>query len=124
MNSIHIYGRLARDPELKQYRNARGESGSLCNFSVAVNRPFGEEADFFNCTVFGKRAEVIDKFFTKGSRIALSGSMQCEKKDDKYYWKLIVSDFDFVESKSDSPGGVRSESKPDSFEEIDEDVPF
>ena len=38
MNSINIFGRLVRDPELKAYTNAKGETSSLCNFSVAVNR--------------------------------------------------------------------------------------
>lgn len=125
MNSISIYGRLARDPSLKNYTNKDGDSGSLCNFTVAVNRPFGEEADFFNCTIFGKRAEVIDKFFHKGSRIAINGSMQCEKKDDKYYWKLIARDFDFVDSKSENQGNQAETAAPaDSFETIDDDVPF
>lgn len=80
MNSINIYGRLVRDPELKAYTNSKGESNTMCNFTVAVNRRFGDDADFFNCTIFGKRAEVIDKFFRKASRIAVSGEMQCNKK--------------------------------------------
>lgn len=47
MNSINIYGRLVRDPELKAYTNSKGESNTMCNFTVAVNRRFGDDADFF-----------------------------------------------------------------------------
>ena len=121
MNVINIYGRLTRDPELKTYTNQKGEAGSLCRFSVAVNRRFGEEADFFSCTVFGKRAEVINKFFAKGSRIAITGSMQCDKVDDKYFWNLMVDNFDFVDSKDEKPA---RENIPETFEEIEDDVPF
>lgn len=122
MNSINIFGKLVRDPELKTYTNAKGETNSLCNFSVAVNRKFGEEADFFNCTVFGKRAEVINKFFVKGSRIAVHGEMQCSKSNDKYFWSLIVDDFTFVDTKNESK--TPAASPKDTFEAIDEDVPF
>lgn len=122
MNSINIYGRLVRDPELKAYTNSKGESNTMCNFTVAVNRRFGDDADFFNCTIFGKRVEVIDKFFRKASRIAVSGEMQCNKKDDKYYWNLLVSNFDFVDTKNDSINNQNP--LPESFEEIEEDVPF
>lgn len=122
MNSINIFGRLVRDPELKTYTNAKGETSSLCNFSVAVNRKFGEETDFFSCTVFGKRAEVINKFFAKGSRIAVHGSMQCSKSENKYFWNLMVDDFTFVDTKNEAK--APAESPKDTFEAIDDDVPF
>lgn len=126
MNNINIYGRLARDPEVKDYTTQKGDSGKICNFTVAVNRNFGEEADFFNCRIFGKRAEVIEKYFSKGSRIVIAGEMQCqvyEKNGEKKYpWVLLVRDFNFVDSKND---GAMQNSKPaDSFEQIDEEVPF
>ena len=81
MNSINIFGRLVRDPELKAYTNAKGETSSLCNFSVAVNRKFGEETDFFNCTVFGKRAEVINKFLRKAA--GLPSMVRCSVANRK-----------------------------------------
>jgi len=123
MNSIVIHGRLTRDPELKTYTNSKGETGYLCNFTVAVNRRDPNEADFFNCTIFGKRAEVIDKWFSKGSEIVCRGSMQCDpyEGDDgkkRYPWKLMVQDFDFCGSKKDS------EDTQGSFEEVDDALPF
>ena len=80
MNSICIHGRLTRNPELKSYRNSKGADNSLCRFSVAVNRNYGDDADFFNCTVFGKRAEVIDKYFSKGSEIIIRGRINIKTK--------------------------------------------
>lgn len=131
MNRIVIHGRLTRDPDLKDYTNAKGENGKVCNFSVAVNRSFGDDADFFNCTAFGKRAEVINEFFSKGREIVVEGSMQCDPYDDKdgnkrYPWKLMMSAFDFCGSKTDSSKSAKSEpTTVAGFEEIDDDdIPF
>lgn len=97
----------------------------MVNFSVAVNRRFGDEADFFNCFAFGKPAEAIATHFHKGKEIICEGSMQMDKynKDgqDRIAWKLNVRAFYFCGKKSDSaaPG------TPSGFEAIDEkDLPF
>ena len=127
MNRITIHGFLTRDPELKTYTTARGDDGSVCNFSVAVNRNFGEDADFFTCKCFGKRGEAINKFMSKGSEILVSGEMQSRKYEDREgnkrtAWEILVGEFDFC--------GKRGESKPSNdvpagFEERDEDdLPF
>lgn len=128
MNNIVIHGRLTRDPELGEYTTSKGDKRKSCRFTVAVNRRFGEDADFFNCVVFGKLAEVIDKFFKKGSEIIVSGEMQCKPYEKegvkKYPWSLVVSQFDFCGSRKDGDKPVDS-SVPKGFEEIqDEDIPF
>lgn len=137
MNNITIHGRLTRDPELKTYTNKKNENGSLCNITVAVDRPFGEETDFFDCTCYGKLAEVIDRHFAKGREIVLSGSMQCHKyvaKDgtNRYPWVLVFDRFDFCGKKSDADSGSGSSAPaasqdniPPDFEKLeDDDIPF
>lgn len=125
-NKITIHGYLGRDPELKDYTNARGETGKLVNFPVGVSRDVGDGTDWFDVTMFGRRAEVIEKFFGKGSQIIVSGRMQSEtvEKDGvkRKYWNLIGTDFDFCDSK-DSPRGQNAE-PVDSWEQADEDNPF
>ena len=125
LNKITIHGYLGRDPELKEYKNARGETGHLCNFSVGVSR-VGEGTDWFDVTMFGRRAEVIEKFFSKGSQIIVTGRMQADvyEKDGqkRKAWKLIADDFDFCDSK-DSPRG-QSVVESDSFTAAEEDIPF
>lgn len=125
MNNIIIHGRLGRDPELKTFNGKNGET-FVCGFVVAVDRRYGEETDWFECEIFGKRAEVINKFFKKGSEIVVSGEMQCrpyEAKDGtkRYPWKLLVSDFDFC-----GGGKKNNEDVPDGFIGAvdDEDIPF
>ena len=125
LNHITIHGYLGRDPELKEYKNAQGETRSLVNFSVGVSR-VGDGTDWFDVTFFGKRAEVIDKFFGKGSQIIVSGRMQADtyEKDGqkRKAWKLIGEDFDFCDSK-DSPRGQNTV-ESDSFVAAEEDIPF
>lgn len=128
MNNIVIKGRLVRSPELK-YVTVRGDDKAVCNFDVAVDRRFGEEADFFKCQVWGKTAEFVNKFFVKGQEILLSGSMQSRKYKDKQEnnriaWELSVDQVEFCGSKKDKPDA--DSSVPEGFEELDEedDVPF
>ena len=125
LNHITIHGYLGRDPELKEYKNAQGETRPLVNFSVGVSR-IGDGTDWFDVTFFGRRAEVIEKFFDKGSQIIVSGRMQADtyEKDGqkRKSWKLIGEDFDFCDSK-DSPRGQNT-IESDSFVAAEEDIPF
>lgn len=125
MNRIYIHGRLGRDVELKSYKTKKGDTGTIAKFSVAVNRKFGDETDWFNCTAFGKQGELIANYFKKGSEIILGGSMECNKHDDKLFWNLMVTEFDFCGSKSDGGSSDGPVGVPDGFQEInDEDIPF
>lgn len=129
MNRIIIHGRLTKDPELGEY-TIKNETRKKCKFTVAVDRR-GEGTDFFNCITFGNLSEVIDKFFSKGKEIVVSGSMQCNPYDaddgkKRYPWTLIVNEFDFCGSKKDGDGGSgNSDNTPDGFEPIDDEyIPF
>ena len=127
-NHITIHGYLGRDPELKEYRNAKGETNNLVNFSVGVSRDMGDETDWFDVTFFGRRAEVIEKFFSKGSQIIVTGRMQSdtvEKDGRKHkYWKLIGSSFDFCDSKGTPRGDSNLNDLSDSFKAAEDDIPF
>lgn len=129
LNDIKIHGYLGRDPELKEYKNARGEQNKLVNFSVGVSRDMGDETDWFDVTFFGRRAEVIEKFFSKGSQIIVSGRMLSDtvKGDDgknRKYWKLIGNSFDFCDSKGTPRGDSNLNDLSDSFKAAEDDIPF
>ena len=77
MNKVILTGRFTRDPEIK-YTN---DGASIARFSIAVDRRFVKEgsdqkADFLNCIAFGKSAEFIEKYFSKGMKADLSGRIQ------------------------------------------------
>lgn len=120
MNDHKIHGRLVRDPELTR---GSDDSKDRCNFTVAVDRRYGDESDFFDCVIFGKRAGVIDKYFRKGSEIVLSGEGQIRSYEGKdgvkrKAYSIVVGDFDFCGSKKSN------QDIPDSFEKQSEDIPF
>lgn len=120
MNIHFIHGRLVRDPELTPRANSEGSD--RCNFTVATDRKYGDEADFYDCVVFGKRAGVIEKYFSKGSEIVLFGEGQQRSytaKDGtkRKSYSVVVSDFDFCGSKKKDDNG-------DSWEQLDKDNPF
>ena len=122
INNINIRGRLGRDPEVTE-KDGKNGPFKIARFSVAVDRAFGDETDWFNCEVIGKRADVIGKFFMKGQFISLVGSMESYKtKDDRIGWRVKVSDFDLPEF--GDKGETKKSAPKDSFEDIDEDVPF
>lgn len=126
INTITIKGRLGRDPEVTEKQGKNG-TFAVAKFSVAVDRAFGDEVDWFNCEVLGNRANVIDKYFSKGTVITLTGNIFSYKtKDGHKGWKIKVLDFDLPEF--GEHGGDRSEhgtsDQKDTFEDIDEDVPF
>ena len=127
MNKHIIKGRLVRDPELTPRRNSDGKD--RVNFTVAVDRRFGDETDFFDCVLFGGGAAVIDKYFSKGSEIVVMGEGQIHSYDDKNgvkrkAYSIVVSDFDFCGSKGNGSTSKQNETTPEQWKEQEEDVPF
>lgn len=140
MNKVILMGRLTRDPEI---RYSQGEnSTAIAKFSLAVERKFkrnGEaEADFFNCTAFGKTAEVVEKYLKKGTKMAVIGRLQNDNYTNKegqkvYSVQIIVEEMEFAESKKtaaegNTSGGFQQDSSGDGFmnipEGLEEELPF
>ena len=147
MNSICLMGRLTGDPELKTTQTGV----SVTSFSVAVDRAYRSkdqerQTDFINCVAWRGTAEFISRYFRKGQRIALQGSLQSRKYtandgSQRTVFEVVVDNAFFCESKGGNAGGapydsqipVISEAKPafstansGDFEDIltDEDLPF
>jgi single-strand DNA-binding protein len=75
-----ILGRLTRDPETKFLAN----DTQVTSFTVAVDaRKKDDPASFFDVTAFGKTAEIIAKYWTKGKPIVVDGEMRQERWEDK-----------------------------------------
>ena len=109
MNRISLSGRLVREPEVRYSQG--NNSMAIAKFTLAVDRKFkkdGEQnADFINCTAFGKVAEVIEKYVTKGTKIIVEGRWQTGSYKNKdgvtvYTNDCMVESIEFCESKSSS----------------------
>lgn len=101
MNKVILIGRLTKDPEL---RFTAGSGMAVSRFTVAVNRQFKkDETDFINCVAFGKTAETISQYLTKGRQIAVIGSIRTGSYDaqdgtKRYTTDVAVESFEFVGS--------------------------
>lgn len=133
MNSVALVGRLTADPEVRYTQNGQ----SIANFTIAVDRRFkkegGPDADFPRINAFGKTAEFIEKYFSKGMRIGITGRIQTGSYTDKdgrkiYTTDVVAENVEFVERKSDAQVQGSAETAQDGFqnipEDIDEELPF
>lgn len=122
MNKVIMMGRLTRDPEVRYSQNAN--SSAIANFSIAVNRRFKREgepdADFFNCTAFGKQAEFVEKYLRKGIKIVISGRLQNNDYTNKdgqqvYGVKIMIEEIEFAESKGASENAGNGNTRNGNF---------
>lgn len=104
MNKATLIGRLTKDLSLR-YIPTTGKA--VTNFTLAVPRKYDKEkADFINCVIFGKGAEILAEHTKKGDRLAIDGSIQTGSYQDndgttKYTTDIIVDNFTFLEGKKD-----------------------
>ena len=137
MNAVQLVGRFTRNPDVRYTDGGM----SIARFSLAVDRRYKKEgeqtADFINCVAFGKTAEFIEKYFSQGMKIGLTGRIQTgsytNKDNQKVYTTDVVAEqVEFVESKSQGGGqsnsGAAAPMAPDGFmnipDDIDEELPF
>lgn len=121
MNKCFIIGRLTKEVDFRQ-----GEH-PVSKFTVAVDRKYDKDkADFIPCTAFGKTAEFIQKYFTKGSKIVIEGRWQTGSYENKEGQKIYTNDciveaVEFGESKkADKP----TKDGTDDFMNIGDECPF
>ena len=153
MNSVILIGRLTRDPEIR-YTAGSQMAIAKFSIAVdrPVRAGKEREADFPRITVFGRQAENCEKYLKKGRMVAIqgriqTGSYQNKNGDTVYTTDVVANRVEFIDwgGQQGGPGRdfprndsfqerqsepeSRQESRPDdampdSFEAIDEDVPF
>jgi len=75
MNTINLMGRLVRDPEIRYTKG--DDPAAVARFSLAVRRN-QDVTDFIDCVAWAGTAEMIEKYFSKGMMMAVTGSLQIE----------------------------------------------
>ena len=135
INRVVISGNLTRDPEL---RSTAGGT-SVMGFGVAVNErrknaQTGEWEDypnFVDCTMFGKRAEALERYLRKGTKVAIEGRLHYSswESDGQKRSKLdvTVDEIEFMSRREDEGGRSYGEGRPQPQQRADlydEDIPF
>lgn len=118
MNTAILLGRLTKDIELKKTSTGL----SYCNFTLAVDRSFKDangqrQADFISCVAWRNTAEFLAKYFHKGSKVLVGGSIQTRTYDDangqkRYVTEVIVDEVDFAESANQNQAPTAPQQAP------------
>lgn len=86
MNSVNLVGNLTRDPEIRD----TASGAAVCNFGLAMNRRWNdrqtgerrEEATFVDLEAWGKTAEVVSRYCSKGQQLAVEGRLKLDEWQD------------------------------------------
>ena len=137
INNVTLVGRLTRDPELKYTPS----NIAITTFNLAVNRNFkgvnGErEADFINCMIWRKQAELLAEWCKKGNLVGITGGIQTRSYDNQqgqrvYVTEVVAETFQLLEKRDNSANQSNIEEQmPASFgttnplDISDDDMPF
>lgn len=125
LNNITLMGRLTRAPELRLTQTGK----SVASFTIAVDRDYDrQKTDFINCVAWGSTAEFMDRYFTKGQLLALSGRLQMREWTDKQgntrTSAEVVADHVYFCASNKSARDVTPESSFSDAGDDDGEIPF
>lgn len=125
MNITMIAGTVGRDAELRNTQNG----DAVLAFSVAVDNGKDQngnkrEATWFDCSIWGKRAQALSNYITKGTKIALSGSVSTREHNGKAYLQLRVNDLTFQGSAQSMPVRDAPQQQAMPVAAMDDEIPF
>lgn len=115
INKVIVTGNLTRDAELR----STPSGAQLLNVGIAVNDrrrnrqtdQWEDYANFFDCTMWGERAQKIAQYLTKGTKVAIEGRLHYSSWEDKNTGQrrskvdITIDNIDFMSSRNSSNGG-------------------
>lgn len=116
MNKVILMGRLVREPEVRY----SGET-AVARYTIAVDRRFKRDeeasADFIGCVAFGIAGEFAEKYFSKGTKVLVTGRIQTgsyKNKDGQtvYTTDIVIEDQEFAESKGNNQQTEQPKAQP------------
>lgn len=137
INNVSLTGRLTRPPELRVTAGGTQILAFGLAFNTSVrNRQTGEwdeRGNFIDCTMFGKRAEALSRYLTKGQKVAIAGKLRYSTwdKDGQRHSKLdlIVDEIEFMGQRQGAAQPAQVPAAPQApmppvVDAFDEDIPF
>lgn len=124
MNKVVLVGNLTSDPTL---RFIPGDGKAVCNFTIAVARNFKkDETDFIPVICWGKLAENTANFTSKGSQVAVSGSIRTSNYVNKDGQKVYKTEIQADEVQFLGKKGTKEKADTEGFVPVDgdDDIPF
>lgn len=106
-NSVQLIGRLGKDPEIRTFDNGR----KLATFRIATSDTYKnqkgekvEDTQWHNLVIWGKLAEVAEKYLKKGSEVAVEGRLmhrtyETSGGEKRYVTEVSVNDLVMLSKK-------------------------
>ena len=131
-NKVLLMGNLTRDPELKR----TSTDMAVAQIGMAVNRRYKdktgeqrEETTFVDCEAWGKTAETMAKYLSKGKPVFIEGRLKLDQWQDKdgnnrSKLKIVIENFQFIDSRGNQTSTPPTESATVPATPPDDDIPF
>ncbi len=126
LNRATLLGRLGQDPDLRytQGGTAVCTISLATNSSIKLNGEWEDITEWHKVVFWGKMAEVVEEYLSKGSRIYVEGRLQTRSWEDndgvkRYVTEIVARDMIMLDSRQDNSGGSHDGPPPS-----DDDVPF
>lgn len=142
LNKAMIIGRLGQDPEVRYTQS----NTAVATLNVATNERFKdrngelqERTEWHRVVAWGRLAEICQEYLKKGSQVYIEGPIQTREWEDKegqkrYTTEIKALTMTMLDSRGSSGGGMESNSGgqqvtstvdlDDSFDDMDDDLPF
>lgn len=140
INKAIIIGNMTKDPELKNLPAGT----AVANFGVATNEKWNDKAtgekrekvEYHNIVVFGKQAENVSRFTSKGSKVYVEGKLQTRSWEDKegnkrYTTEILANDVKFLSNNKEVNNALKEAGNKQQDFEVStnanfagEDIPF
>ncbi len=113
LNKVMLIGNLGRDPEIRYSQ----QGTAMVNFSIATSEQWNdkktgekkEKTEWHRIVAFGKPAEILEKYLSKGSKVYIEGRIQTRnyEKDGQthYTTEIVVREFQFLGGKQENQSG-------------------
>lgn len=124
LNRVNLIGNLGKDPELKYTKSQT----PYARFSLATTEEFTSNGEnqkkttWHNLVVWGKQAEIADKYLRKGKQVFVEGRIEYREHDGKHYTDIVVERFLMLGGKGNGASVQAQGPASDNFD--DDGVPF
>lgn len=140
LNRADLIGHVGADPEVRTF----GTDIKVAKFSLATNRTWNdrngqqqEKVEWHRVSVFGRLADIVEKYVRKGDRLYVSGRIEYSQTEDdqgnvRYWTDIVAQELLMLGSAGDGESSQRSapaqrpapQRSPRPFDDRDDDLPF
>ena len=131
MNKVILMGHSTSDPKITNTQDGK----KIAKFRIGVRRMYAKkdnDTDFISLTGFEKKADFIEKYVKKGTKVVITGRLQTGSYKDRdgktvYTTDVIIEEIEFAESKkaaeTEAPAAAPVQQTVDEWMELPEDIP-